>query len=62
MFETLAVAFGLVLVIEGLIWALAPGLGRRLAAAALGADEMALRVGGTLTVAVGVLLVWLFKS
>lgn len=60
--EAFAIAFGLVLVIEGLIWALAPGLGRSLAAAALGADESTLRIGGTIAVALGVGVVWLLKS
>lgn len=62
MVEAIAVAFGLVLVIEGLVWALAPDLGRRLAIAALNSDEAALRIGGTLAVALGVAIVWVFKS
>lgn len=62
MLEAFAVAVGLVFVIEGLLWALAPGFGQRLARAALNADETSLRVGGTIAVAIGVFVVWLFKS
>jgi uncharacterized protein YjeT (DUF2065 family) len=62
MVEAIAVALGLVFGIEGLIWALAPDLGRRLAAAALQSDETTLRISGTIAVAFGVLLVWLFKG
>jgi uncharacterized protein len=39
----LVVAIGLVLVIEGLLWSLWPGLGRKLLEAAAGAPESSLR-------------------
>jgi uncharacterized protein YjeT (DUF2065 family) len=58
----LAVAFGLVLVIEGLIWALAPHFGRRLVEAALRTPEPDLRVAGAIAVAAGVLIVWLVRG
>ena len=48
----LATAFGLVLVIEGLLYASAPG---RL-------KQLMLRVGGVAAVAIGVALVWLARS
>ena len=40
------VAIGLVLVIEGLLFAAFPGFARRLAATALESPEMSLRVAG----------------
>ncbi|BAQ17062.1 hypothetical protein GL4_1607 [Methyloceanibacter caenitepidi] len=55
-------AIGLVLVIEGLIWALAPRFGRRLLEAASDTPEQSLRLAGTFAVAVGVLLVWLIRG
>lgn len=58
----LAVAIGLVLVIEGLIWALAPGAGRRLLAIAVATPEAALRQAGWLAVAAGAFVVWLVRG
>ena len=60
--EDLGVAIGLVLVIEGLVWALAPRFGRRLLEAASDTPEQSLRLAGTFAVAVGVLLVWLIRG
>jgi uncharacterized protein len=60
--DDLAVAIGLVLVIEGLIWALAPRLGRKLLEAASETPESALRLAGTVAVAVGVMIVWLVRG
>ncbi len=60
--SNLAVAFGLVLVIEGTLWALAPGLGRRLLEAAAGTPESNLRLVGAAAVAAGVLLIWLVRG
>lgn len=60
--DDLAVAVGLVLVIEGLLWALAPRLGRRLLEATAEAPESSLRLAGTLAVASGVLIVWLVRG
>ena len=56
------VGVGLVLVIEGLLWALAPGLGRRLLEIAATTPEQQLRTGGAAAVAFGVLLVWLVRT
>ncbi len=42
----LLVALGLVLVLEGLLWALAPQLGRQLLAAAAATPEASLRKAG----------------
>ena len=56
------VGIGLVLVIEGLLWALAPRLAFRLLQAAIGTPEERLRIGGAIAVAIGVLLVWLARG
>lgn len=58
----LVAAIGLVFVLEGLLWALAPGLGRTLAATALNTPENQLRLGGLIAVALGVLIVWLVRG
>jgi len=58
----LLVAFGLVLVIEGLLWAAAPGTGLRLLAIAAETPERQLRLSGAAAVAVGVLIVWLVRG
>lgn len=58
----LIVAVGLVLVIEGLLWALAPQTGRRLLeVAASSPDDMLRRAGWTAVVA-GALLVWMIRG
>jgi uncharacterized protein YjeT (DUF2065 family) len=56
------VGVGLVLVIEGLLWALAPGLAARLLELAATTPEQQLRTGGAIAVAVGVLVVWLVRT
>lgn len=58
----LAVAVGLVLVIEGLLWALAPHLGRSLLEAASSTPEGELRIAGWSAVAVGALIVWVVRG
>jgi hypothetical protein len=58
----LLVAFGLVLVIEGLIWAAAPRLGMRLLALAAQTPEQVLRTAGAAAVAAGVIVVWLVRG
>jgi len=58
----LIVAVGLVFVIEGLLYALAPGMMRRMMATALSLPPESLRKGGVFAVAFGVALVWLVKS
>lgn len=58
----LAVAIGLVLVIEGLLWALTPGLGRSLLATAAATPEHQLRMAGWIAVATGAGLVWLIRG
>ena len=58
----LFVAVGLVMVIEGLLWAAAPQLALRLLAAAAQMHEQALRTAGAAAVAAGVVIVWLIRG
>jgi uncharacterized protein YjeT (DUF2065 family) len=58
----LATAVALVLVLEGLLWAVSPRAMKRAAALALGLADEQLRLGGLAAVAVGVLLVWLMRG
>jgi uncharacterized protein YjeT (DUF2065 family) len=58
----LLTAVGLVLVIEGLIWAVFPRYGRRMLEVAAGTPEQQLQVGGAAAVAVGVVIVWLVRG
>jgi uncharacterized protein YjeT (DUF2065 family) len=58
----LAVAIGLVLVIEGLLWALAPGLAISMLSKAAQTPERSLRAAGWLAVAVGFAIVWLIRG
>jgi uncharacterized protein len=56
------VAIGLVLAIEGLIFAALPGIAKRLAASALQAPEGMLRISGILSALIGVLVIWLVRG
>jgi hypothetical protein len=58
----LAVGVGLVLVIEGLVWALAPGMGIKMLVAAAATPQPALRMAGLVAVALGVGIVWLVRG
>ena len=58
----LLVAIGLVLVIEGLLWAAAPHLGIKLLAAAAHTPEQTLRMGGAAAVLAGIVVVWLVRG
>jgi uncharacterized protein YjeT (DUF2065 family) len=60
--STLAVALGLVLVIEGSLWALAPGLGRKFLEATAAMPESSLRLAGAAAAAAGVLLIWFVRG
>lgn len=55
-------AVGLVLVIEGLLWAAAPSIGLRMLARAQEAPENQLRAVGAVAVATGVFIVWLVRG
>ena len=58
----LAVGFGLLLVFEGVLWAAAPDLAFRMLAAAAQTPPEALRIGGAVAAAIGVLVVWLVRG
>ena len=60
--KDLLVGAGLVLVIEGLLWAAAPQFGVKLLAAAAQLPEPVLRTAGTAAVAAGVIVVWLVRG
>jgi uncharacterized protein YjeT (DUF2065 family) len=56
------VAIGLVLAIEGLIFAALPGAAKRLAATALETPEGSLRIAGIVSALLGVLVIWLVRG
>lgn len=58
----LATALALVLVVEGIIYALFPETMKRLMAQIMDQPASALRVAGLIVSAVGVGLVWVFKT
>jgi uncharacterized protein YjeT (DUF2065 family) len=58
----LLVGLGLVLVIEGLLWSLAPHMALRLLATAAATPERSLRHAGWLAIAVGVAIVWIIRG
>lgn len=58
----LAVAIGLVLVIEGLLWAAFPRLANRLLQVAAETPESNLRFAGAVAIATGVFVVWLVRG
>ena len=58
----LIVALGLVLVLEGTIYALFPGAMKRMVVSILAMPERALRTGGLVFAIVGVMIVWLARG
>ena len=56
------VAIGLVLAIEGLIYAAFPQAAKRMAASALAAPDGLLRIAGVASAILGVILVWLMRG
>jgi hypothetical protein len=56
------VAIGLVLAIEGLIFAAFPKTAKRLAASALESPESALRIAGIISAVVGIALIWIVRG
>jgi hypothetical protein len=58
----LVVAIGLMLVIEGLVFAAFPRLAKQMAAHAVESPETSLRVAGVLSAVIGVVLVWLIRG
>ena len=55
-------AAGLMLVFEGVLYALAPGALKRMFEAARDLDERALRLGGLVAAAAGVAVVWFVRG
>ncbi|WP_299427003.1 DUF2065 domain-containing protein [uncultured Shimia sp.] len=62
MVETALLAFGLVLVLEGLVYALAPSIVEELLEMLRSFSEGQRRTMGLMAVALGVLVVWIAKS
>lgn len=60
--QDLIVALGLVLVIEGVLWALIPQYLTRMLEAAKELPEQTLRITGLSAVIVGVLIVWFIRG
>ena len=58
----LIVGAGLVLVFEGLLWALAPHLATRFLQAAAEMPEQSLRLAGIVSVIVGMVIVWAIRG
>jgi uncharacterized protein YjeT (DUF2065 family) len=56
------VGIGLVLVIEGLLFAAFPGIAKRLAERALESPEGALRISGVASALLGIVIVWLVRG
>lgn len=59
---SLAVAAGLVLFVEGLLYAAAPDAMKRAMAQVLGAPSQALRIGGLIAAIVGLGIIWLIRG
>lgn len=58
----LLAAVGLMLVLEGLLYAAAPGKMKQVLAQAIGASDEALRLAGVVALAAGVALVWIVRA
>ena len=56
------VAIGLVLVIEGLLFAAFPRAAKRLAASALESPETSLRIAGIISAVLGIVVIWLMRG
>ena len=56
------VAIGLVLVIEGLVFAGFPAAAKRLAVSAMESPESALRIAGIASAVIGLVLIWLVRG
>jgi uncharacterized protein len=56
------VAIGLVLVIEGLLFAAFPRAAKRLAASAIESPESSLRVAGIASAVLGIILIWFMRG
>lgn len=61
MMQQFLIAFGLLLVFEGLLYAFLPGHLRKLAETLNSLSNEQMRVGGTMAIAVGVFVIWLVR-
>lgn len=57
----LATGLALVLVLEGILWAIAPNGMKRAAMVALALENQQLRTAGLVVAALGVFLIWLLR-
>lgn len=62
MWSDLGVALGLVLVIEGIIWAVSPGGMRRALAALMSQSDDAIRLSGVVAAVIGLVIVLIVRS
>ena len=62
MIETIILAIGLVLIVEGLVYALAPSLIEQMLAALRDIPPEARRLMGLLAMVIGLVLVWIAKA
>ncbi|MTH96732.1 DUF2065 domain-containing protein [Roseibium sp. RKSG952] len=60
--KELILAIGLVLAIEGTLYALVPGGVKKLMQSALETPDSVLRIGGVVALALGVLIVWFVRG
>lgn len=58
----LVVAFGLVLVIEGLLWALVPNAARRMLEMAAETPQKTLQTFGWVAIVTGLVIVWFIRG
>jgi uncharacterized protein YjeT (DUF2065 family) len=56
------VAIGMVLAIEGILFAAIPGTAKRMAAHAAESPELSLRTAGLISALIGVVLIWLIRG
>jgi uncharacterized protein len=56
------VAIGLVLVIEGLLFAAFPKVAKRLAVSAIESPETSLRAAGIVSAVLGLILIWIMRG
>jgi uncharacterized protein len=56
------VAIGLVLVIEGLLFAAFPRAAKRLAASAIESPESSLRIAGIASAIIGIIVIWFMRG
>jgi uncharacterized protein YjeT (DUF2065 family) len=58
----LIVGFALVLVFEGLLWAVFPDFANKLLVMAAQTPEQTLRIGGAIAIGIGLAIVWIIRG